>query len=75
MPVEMEPRHAPARTRAAPYPRAGEGPIVIGLVNNMPDAALHSTETQFAGLLQQASGELLVRLRLSSIRELPRAAE
>lgn len=75
MPVEIEPRHAPARTRAASERRPREGPIVLGLVNNMPDAALHSTETQFSGLLQEASGEHSVRLRLSSIPELPRSAE
>jgi len=27
--------------------RRHDGPIVIGLVNNMPDAALKSTERQF----------------------------
>jgi homoserine O-succinyltransferase len=48
---------------------------VIGLVNNMPDAALHSTETQFAGLLQAAAGDEEVRLRLTSLPELPRSAE
>jgi homoserine O-succinyltransferase/O-acetyltransferase len=76
MPVEIEPRSAPARTSSsAPYRRAGEGPIVIALVNNMPDAALHSTETQFSGLLQEASRGQPVRLRLSSLRELPRSPE
>src|SRR5262249_61305616 len=54
---------------------APEGSIVIGLVNNMPDAALHSTENQFAGLLQEASGGLSVRLRLTSLPELPRSPE
>jgi homoserine O-succinyltransferase/O-acetyltransferase len=48
---------------------------VIGLVNNMPDAALHSTEGQFGGLLQAASGDEAVRLRLTSLPELPRSAE
>jgi homoserine O-succinyltransferase len=50
-------------------------PIVIGLVNNMPDAALRATEGQFSGLLQAASGVQAVRLRLSSLPELPRSAE
>src|SRR5262249_15703147 len=54
---------------------APEGSIVIGLVNNMPDAALHSTENQFAGLLQEASGGLSVRLRLTSLPDLPRSPE
>jgi homoserine O-succinyltransferase len=48
---------------------------VVGLVNNMPDAALHSTETQFSGLLQAASGDCTVRLRLTSLPELPRSPE
>ena len=48
---------------------------MIGLVNNMPDAALHSTETQFRNLLSAAAGSQPVRLRFSSFPELPRAAE
>jgi len=44
-------------------------------VNNMPDAALHSTEAQFSELLRAASGARQVRLRLSSFPELPRSAE
>ena len=44
---------------------------MIGLVNNMPDAALQSTENQFAGLLHEASGGQTVRLRLTSLPELP----
>ena len=30
-------------------------PVVIGLVNNMPDAALQATERQFCDLLAEAS--------------------
>jgi homoserine O-succinyltransferase len=51
------------------------GPVVIGLVNLMPDAALQSTESQFGGLLQAASGEEAVRLRLTSLPELPRSPQ
>src|SRR3984957_8720735 len=43
------------------------GCIEIGLVNNMPDAALKSTEAQFAALLDAAAGDLPVRLRLFSL--------
>lgn len=46
----------------------------IGLVNNMPDAALKATEGQFARLLAAASGARDVRLRLFSLREIPRGA-
>ena len=41
----------------------------------MPDAALHSTETQFSGLLQEASGAQPVRLLLSSLPQMPRSPE
>jgi homoserine O-succinyltransferase len=51
---------------------AGE-PIVIGLVNNMPDAALQTTERQFRELFFAASHNLAVRLRLFSLPEVPRA--
>ncbi len=74
MPVEIEPRAAPSAARPGP-PSAPGAPIVIGLVNNMPDAALHSTENQFAGLLQAASGGQSVCLRLTSLPELPRSRE
>ncbi len=46
--------------------------IVVGLINNMPDAALTATEQQFASLLAAASGPRRVRLRLSHIAQMPR---
>ncbi len=49
--------------------------IQIGLVNNMPDAMLRTTELQFARLLKDAAGPLDVRLRLFSLRSMPRSAE
>jgi homoserine O-succinyltransferase/O-acetyltransferase len=52
---------------------APRDPIVIGLVNNMPDAALQATEHQFRKLLFAASSHLPVHLRLFSLPELPRA--
>jgi homoserine O-succinyltransferase/O-acetyltransferase len=48
------------------------GTIHVGLVNNMPDAALRATELQFAKLLKDASGPLDVRLHLFSLAEIPR---
>ena len=75
MPVEIEPRSAPAGTGAASLRHAAGSPIVIGLVNNMPDPALHSTETQFSALLQEASHGQAVRLRLSSLPGLARSPE
>jgi homoserine O-succinyltransferase len=50
------------------------GCIEIGLVNNMPDTALKSTEAQFAALLEAAAGDLPVRLRLFSLPLVPRSA-
>lgn len=52
--------------------RDPSGDLVIGLVNNMPDAALETTEAQFARLLSHATDSLDVRLRLSFLPEVPR---
>ena len=49
--------------------------LVIGLVNNMPDAALEATEAQFARLLRAASGPLSVELRVAYLPEVPRGPE
>jgi homoserine O-succinyltransferase/O-acetyltransferase len=76
MSVEIE---APSAASPAPAARGTPAPagqaIVIGLVNNMPDAALHATEAQFQGLLEASAGPQMVRLRLSSFPELPRTGE
>ena len=45
----------------------------VALINNMPDSALESTERQFAELLAAASSDLLVRLRLYSLPDVPRS--
>jgi len=75
MPVEIEPRVAPTLARLAPHRGASVPPIVVGLVNNMPDAALRSTENQFTGLLGEASAGQSVRLRFTSLPELHRSQE
>jgi homoserine O-succinyltransferase len=49
--------------------------IHVGLVNNMPDAALRATELQFARLLKASAGTLDVRLRLFSLRTIARSEE
>ena len=49
--------------------------IQVGLLNNMPDAALRATELQFVRLLKEASSNLDVRLRLFSLGSLPRSEE
>jgi homoserine O-succinyltransferase len=54
--------------------RGTRATLHIGLVNNMPDAALRATELQFARLLKEAAGNFDVRLHLFSIPEIPRGA-
>lgn len=61
-PVSPEPR----------FPTADNQPVVIGLVNNMPDSALRTTELQFRSLLSVASGNVPVCLRLFYLPERPR---
>jgi homoserine O-succinyltransferase/O-acetyltransferase len=57
-----------------PGPRdVTDDPIVIGLVNNMPDTALETTERQFRELLSAASDNFAVCLKLFSVPEVPRA--
>jgi homoserine O-succinyltransferase/O-acetyltransferase len=46
--------------------------IDIGLVNNMPDAALNATERQFLALLRAAAGDIPVHLTLYTLPEVPR---
>lgn len=73
MPVYVEARGASSRTALRRATNGGS--LLIGLVNNMPDSALQSTETQFRGLLEAAAGGQELRLRLSSFAELPRSPE
>jgi homoserine O-succinyltransferase/O-acetyltransferase len=76
MPVDIEPR----RTRSTPPrtstgQRGPEAAVRIGVINNMPDSALASTEAQFCGLLKAAAGSQRVTVRLSTFPELARSAE
>jgi homoserine O-succinyltransferase/O-acetyltransferase len=59
--------------RGATSRRDRTRPIVIGLVNNMPDQALASTGRQFAELLTKAAGNLPVVLQIFSISSIPRS--
>jgi len=76
-------RHVPNPTGQAPVERSarvGFGDhswrtIAIGLVNNMPDSAVAATQRQFTRLLEDASGELDVRLSLFTLDSLPRSDE
>lgn len=69
MPLEIE--ASPRRSPAAKAP-AGARPLVVGLVNNMPDTALESTEAQFTRLLGAAAGPELVRVRFFTLPEVAR---
>src|ERR1700685_1426324 len=59
--------------RCAPAdPARSDGVIEIGIVNNMPDAALELTERQFIGLLAAASGQARVRSRWCALPQIGR---
>lgn len=64
----------PARGPAGALP-AGDTPkdkLNVALINNMPDAALEDTELQFFDLLDDASGDLPIYLKLYSLTGIPR---
>ncbi len=46
--------------------------VRLALINNMPDPALEDTELQFFDLLDRASGDILVFLKLYSLTGIPR---
>ena len=52
--------------------RGTKATLHIGLVNNMPDAALRATELQFARLLKDAANNFDVRLHLFAMPEIHR---
>ncbi len=47
--------------------------VTVGLINNMPDAALKSTERQFVHLVRESARSTIVRLLLFSIPEVSRS--
>ncbi len=63
---------AAQRPPARRHPAGGEW-IEIGLVNNMPEAALEATEQQFLDLLGAAAGDSWIRLRFFSLAGVPRS--
>lgn len=48
--------------------------VTVGLINNMPDAALEATERQFTDLVRSSARTTVVRLLLLSIPQVPRGA-
>ncbi len=47
--------------------------VELAFINNMPDAALEDTESQFFGLLNAAAESIPVHLRLYSLPHIPRS--
>jgi homoserine O-succinyltransferase len=64
---------SPGRTPQLEFRESDAGCIDIGLVNNMPDAALEATERQFSALLESAAEGLTVRLTPYALPEVPRS--
>ncbi|HTY54474.1 MAG TPA: homoserine O-succinyltransferase [Candidatus Binataceae bacterium] len=54
-------------------PEHGDKTLVVGIINNMPDSALESTERQFRSVLSDAYSQLPIRLRLFSLPERERS--
>lgn len=51
----------------------GNNCITLGLINNMPDAAVEATERQFVDLIRAATTNVVVRLKLFAMSEVPRS--
>jgi homoserine O-succinyltransferase/O-acetyltransferase len=61
------------KARAQETDGGDSGRVVIAFVNNMPDAAIRSSERQFRGLLQAAAGNIEVVLKGYYCPEVPRS--
>lgn len=48
--------------------------VVVGLLNNMPDAAIETTERQFADLVRIAAPHAIVIVKLFAAKAMPRGA-
>jgi homoserine O-succinyltransferase/O-acetyltransferase len=55
------------------HPQHADVDLTIGLVNNMPDAALQATERQFMRLLRQAAGNVRIDLHCFSLPSVHRS--
>jgi homoserine O-succinyltransferase len=67
LPEPRSSRNTTATTSAKIFGHAAARCVDIGLVNNMPDAALEATERQFRTLLGAAADGIVVRLRLLTL--------
>jgi len=72
----ISPALVPAQPRAADeFERhlKNDAVLTVGLVNNMPDAALQATERQFTRLLQAAAGNRRIHLHCFSLPSVKRS--
>jgi homoserine O-succinyltransferase/O-acetyltransferase len=72
----VSPGLAPAQLREEDKfgrPQHADVDLTIGLVNNMPDAALQATERQFMRLLRQAAGDIRIDFHCFSLPSVHRA--
>ncbi|HTY56644.1 MAG TPA: homoserine O-succinyltransferase [Candidatus Binataceae bacterium] len=60
---------------ACDYDLQRDDTLVVGLVNNMPDAALRATERQFSDLLSAGARNRSIRLRLFFLPGIPRGRD
>lgn len=55
------------------HPQNVDADLTIGLINNMPDAALKATERQFMRLLRQAAGDVRIDFHCFSLASVSRS--
>jgi homoserine O-succinyltransferase/O-acetyltransferase len=55
------------------HPKNVDADLTIGLINNMPDTALHATERQFMRLLRQAAGNIRIDFHCFSLPSVNRS--
>ncbi len=55
------------------HPKNVDADLTIGLINNMPDAALHATERQFMRLLRQAAENIRIDFHCFSLPSVNRS--
>jgi homoserine O-succinyltransferase len=75
MPLVVKRRQMPGLREPMKSQSYGSDCVRIGLVNNMPDAALEDTEKQFFSLLDTGSGEIPVHVTLYSLDGIPRGEQ
>ncbi len=72
----VSPGLAPAQLRREDKfgrPQRADADLTIGLINNMPDAALRATERQFMRLLRQAAGNVRIDFHCFSLPAVKRS--